>query len=28
YRKALRDIPEQAAEPSKIDWPVLPSFLK
>lgn len=28
YRKALRDIPEQAAEPSKIDWPVLPAFLK
>ncbi|MDE1909185.1 MAG: phage tail assembly chaperone [Pseudomonas sp.] len=28
YRKALRDIPEQGAEPSKLVWPVLPTFLK
>ncbi|MDR0192241.1 tail fiber assembly protein [Pseudomonas yamanorum] len=28
YRKALRDIPEQVAEPSKLVWPVLPTFLK
>ncbi|AZF30663.1 hypothetical protein C4J89_1172 [Pseudomonas sp. R4-35-07] len=28
YRTALRDIPEQAAEPSALEWPVLPTFLK
>lgn len=28
YRKALRDIPEQAGEPSKLVWPDLPTFLK
>lgn len=28
YRKALRDIPEQASEPSKLVWPELPTFLK
>lgn len=28
YRKALRDIPEQGEEPSKVVWPVLPAFVK
>ncbi|MDA3279895.1 phage tail assembly chaperone (plasmid) [Pseudomonas aeruginosa] len=28
YRKALRDIPEQGDEPSKVVWPVLPAFVK
>ncbi|BDB18006.1 hypothetical protein cym2001_13710 [Pseudomonas sp. CYM-20-01] len=28
YRKALRDIPEQAGDPSQLTWPVLPAFLK
>ncbi|WP_237235737.1 MULTISPECIES: tail fiber assembly protein [unclassified Pseudomonas] len=28
YRKALRDIPEQASDPSKLIWPALPAFLK
>lgn len=28
YRKALRDIPEQATQPSMIVWPVLPAYLK
>lgn len=28
YRKALRDIPEQGADPSKITWPQKPDFLK
>ena len=28
YRKALRDIPEQVDDPSKLVWPVRPTFLK
>lgn len=28
YRKALRDIPEQFDDPSKLVWPELPTFLK
>ncbi|MGN8342040.1 tail fiber assembly protein [Pseudomonas sp. SMV71] len=28
YRQALRDIPEQAEDPSKLVWPVLPTFIK
>lgn len=28
YRQALRDIPEQIEDPSKLVWPVLPTFVK
>lgn len=28
YRQALRDIPEQIGDPSKLVWPVLPAFIK
>jgi hypothetical protein len=28
YRQALRDIPEQIEDPSKLVWPVLPAFVK
>ncbi|MXR29161.1 MAG: tail fiber assembly protein [Pseudomonas rhizophila] len=28
YRQALRDIPEQLEDPSKLVWPVLPTFVK
>lgn len=28
YRQALRDIPEQIEDPSKLLWPVLPTFVK
>jgi len=28
YRQVLRDIPEQIEDPSKLVWPVLPTFVK
>ncbi|MCE6979665.1 hypothetical protein EI534_20250 [Pseudomonas frederiksbergensis] len=28
YRKALRDIPEQAEHPFELVWPELPAFVK
>ncbi|MBC3349333.1 phage tail assembly chaperone [Pseudomonas sp. SWRI196] len=28
YRQALRDVPEQIGDPSKLVWPVLPAFIK
>jgi hypothetical protein len=28
YREALRDIPEQVEDPSRLIWPELPGFLK
>ncbi|AZD00439.1 tail fiber assembly protein [Pseudomonas chlororaphis] len=28
YRKALRDIPQQEKDPTKLVWPELPDFVK
>ena len=28
YRQALRDIPEQGADPHAVEWPEKPAFLK
>ncbi|MDB6446132.1 Phage tail assembly chaperone protein [Pseudomonas sp. NFACC32-1] len=28
YRQALRDIPEEVDDPSRLVWPVMPAFIK
>jgi len=28
YRQALRDIPEEIDDPSRLVWPVMPAFIK